>query len=153
MHSCDCTLYACRTIALFVHACSRELFLQWDLLGSWRDVSASCKSKHTSLCICRTPLHKALYLGNLQAAAALLQSGASLDIADHKGRLPLDLLSAELKAQWQAEQGQLSRGHGSRTGGRLVERSCSHGGSVMFSWGNGANLQLGTGECAPPSGT
>ncbi|EIE21610.1 RCC1/BLIP-II [Coccomyxa subellipsoidea C-169] len=68
-----------------------------------------------------TSLHRALYLGHLSAAALLLDAGAQLSIQDFKGRIPLDLLSASLKAY-------------------LLSGTASE----VYSWGNGANYQLGT---------
>ncbi|CAL8469414.1 g8955 [Coccomyxa elongata] len=68
-----------------------------------------------------TSLHRALYLGHLSAAALLLDAGALLSIQDYKGRTPLDVLSTSLKAQL--------------LGGTTSE---------VYSWGNGANYQLGT---------
>ena len=32
----------------------------------------------------RTPLHRALYWGNIHAAARLLEAGAAVNLADHK---------------------------------------------------------------------
>ncbi|KAK9908199.1 hypothetical protein WJX75_004163 [Coccomyxa subellipsoidea] len=68
-----------------------------------------------------TSLHRALYLGHLSAAALLLDAGAQLSIQDFKGRVPLDLLSSSLKAH-------------------LLSGTVSE----VYSWGNGANYQLGT---------
>lgn len=88
----------------------------------------------------RTPLHKAIYLGNIRCAVRLLQADTSLSLTDSKvhthailpnctptatctqGRTPLDLASHELKTYLRG----------------------MHVGDV-FSWGHGANYQLGTG--------
>ena len=38
------------------------------------------------MAVCRTPLHKALFLGRLVAAGILLEGGAQLNIQDHQVR-------------------------------------------------------------------
>ncbi|KXZ47089.1 hypothetical protein GPECTOR_38g326 [Gonium pectorale] len=73
----------------------------------------------------KTPLHRALYLGHLAAAAKLLQAGAALEAPDHKERTPVDLVSAELQRMPVAGTGRCS---------------------CIYSWGSGANYQLGTGS-------
>lgn len=70
-----------------------------------------------------TALHRALYFGNLRIAAALLEADASLTQPDWRGRLPLDLLSEELKPF-------LPDG----------------GPGEVYTWGNGTNYTLGTGS-------
>lgn len=54
-------------------------------------------------------LHRALHLGQLRSAAALLASNASLGLSDWRGRTPLDLLSAELKEFLRPEEGEGGR--------------------------------------------
>ncbi|GIL45680.1 hypothetical protein Vafri_2878 [Volvox africanus] len=72
-----------------------------------------------------TPLHRAVYLGHLAAVATLLQAGAAADISDLQGRTPVDLLSSELR--------------------RLPAEGDGRSSSI-YSWGSGANYQLGTGS-------
>lgn len=69
-----------------------------------------------------TALHRALHFGALRIARALLAAGASLEQTDWRGRAPLDLLSAELRA--------------------LIPAA---GPGELFAWGNGGNYALGTG--------
>lgn len=73
-----------------------------------------------------TPLHRALYWGNLRAAVMLMNHGASIVATDWQGRIATDLISAELKDV-------------------LVhsEATVTHG--DVFSWGSGTNYALGTG--------
>lgn len=116
----------------------------------------------------RTPLHKALYLGHLSTAALLLRAGASLEITDHKGRQPADLISSELRQRlgpWTGKLLQENRPASSgaaaaavaaaaRSGSAPAEdapqRRQQVGGSVehsaVFAWGSGANWQLGVGS-------
>lgn len=71
-------------------------------------------------------LHRALHFGHLAVASVLLQSGASITLEDSKSRTPVDLLS-----------GPVSQIIGSSQGSVATE---------VFSWGSGANYQLGTGN-------
>lgn len=71
-------------------------------------------------------LHRALHFGHLAVASALLQSGASIMLEDSKSRTPIDLLS-----------GPVSKAVGSDPDSIATE---------LFSWGSGANYQLGTGN-------
>lgn len=71
-------------------------------------------------------LHRALHFGHLAVASILLQSGASLTLEDSKSRTPVDLLS-----------GPLSEVVGSGRNSVVTE---------VYSWGSGANYQLGTGN-------
>ena len=85
-----------------------------------------------------TPLHRALHRGHLRVAAVLLErGGASLHSpADHRGRTPLDLLTARCKrllpwtsawtSPWTSQQREAT--------------PCD-----VYSWGSGVNFQLGTG--------
>ncbi|KAL6521240.1 hypothetical protein OROGR_017809 [Orobanche gracilis] len=71
-------------------------------------------------------LHRALHFGHLAVACVLLQYGASLTLEDSKSRTPVDLLS-----------------------GPVLQSLENHSNSVateVFSWGNGVNYQLGTGN-------
>lgn len=70
-------------------------------------------------------LHRALHFGHLAIAGVLIEAGASVLLEDSKGRTPVDLLSGPLK--------------------QVVDDLNNAGGSEVFSWGNGANYQLGTG--------
>lgn len=67
-------------------------------------------------------LHYAFYWGHMAMGVRILQAGASLHTVDDKGRTPVDILSAQLKAHQK-------------------DTTCPE----VFSWGNGANYQLGTG--------
>ncbi|OVA00878.1 Regulator of chromosome condensation [Macleaya cordata] len=71
-------------------------------------------------------LHRALNFGHLAVASILLQSGASLTLEDSKSRTPVDLLS-----------GPVSQVVGSERNSVAME---------VYSWGSGANYQLGTGN-------
>ncbi|OWM73200.1 hypothetical protein CDL15_Pgr001314 [Punica granatum] len=71
-------------------------------------------------------LHRALHFGHLAVASILLQSGASIMLEDSKSRTPVDLLS-----------GPISQVVGSGRDSVATE---------VFSWGSGANYQLGTGN-------
>ncbi|KAG2405376.1 PH, RCC1 and FYVE domains-containing protein [Vigna angularis] len=71
-------------------------------------------------------LHRALHFGHLAAASILLQHGASITLEDSKSRIPVDLLSGSV---FQA----LGNEHSSVA-------------TEVFSWGSGANYQLGTGN-------
>ncbi|XP_044499893.1 uncharacterized protein LOC123221194 isoform X2 [Mangifera indica] len=70
-------------------------------------------------------LHRALHFGHLAVANVLLQSGASMTLEDCKSRTPVDLLSGPVLQTVGPE-------HNSAT--------------EVFSWGSGANYQLGTGN-------
>ncbi|KAK6942474.1 Ankyrin repeat [Dillenia turbinata] len=71
-------------------------------------------------------LHRALHFGHLAVASVLLQSGASITIEDSKCRTPVDLLSGPVL--------------------RVTGTDCSSVATELFSWGSGANYQLGTGN-------
>ncbi|ESQ49713.1 hypothetical protein EUTSA_v10019953mg [Eutrema salsugineum] len=71
-------------------------------------------------------LHRALHFGHLAVASVLIDSGASFTLEDIKSRTPVDLVSGPV-AQVIGEQ------HNSVA-------------TEVFSWGNGANYQLGTGN-------
>ncbi|GKV07577.1 hypothetical protein SLEP1_g19330 [Rubroshorea leprosula] len=71
-------------------------------------------------------LHRALHFGHLAVASILLQFGASITLEDSKSRTPIDLLS-----------GPVSQVVGSEHDSVVTE---------VFSWGSGANYQLGTGN-------
>jgi hypothetical protein len=63
-----------------------------------------------------------------------------------QGRLPLDLVSKELKQQLLlAKQGSSAAAAGPKQARAAADASVS-GFSCLYSWGNGANLTLGTGE-------
>eukprot|EP00210_Caulerpa_lentillifera_P004267 g4070.t1 len=68
-------------------------------------------------------LHKSLYFGHIRSAAYLIKKGANLELPDQESRTPLDLINSELSP-------------------------CSRGSSQaeVYSWGSGANYQLGTGK-------
>eukprot|EP00798_Chlamydomonas_sp_ICE-L_P029260 gene29260-12503_t len=111
-----------------------------------------------------TPLHRAVYFGNLSLAAPLLLADASTDIQDHKGRTPLDLLTKELKncapptapasaPDHQRTSGTPSPGSSYQQHGISscqvsihAASSAAQPGSALYSWGCGANYQLGTGS-------
>ncbi|KAM1635623.1 hypothetical protein ACFX13_013935 [Malus domestica] len=71
-------------------------------------------------------LHRALHFGHLAVASILLQSGASITLEDSKFRTPIDLLSGPVMQA-------LQNGDNSVT-------------TEVYSWGSGANYQLGTGN-------
>lgn len=71
-------------------------------------------------------LHRALHFGHLAVASVLLQSGASITLEDCKSRTPVDLLSGPVLQA-------VGSGHNSVS-------------TEVFSWGSGANYQLGTGN-------
>ncbi|XP_043698410.1 uncharacterized protein LOC122649110 [Telopea speciosissima] len=71
-------------------------------------------------------LHRALHFGHLAVASVLLQSGASLTLEDSKCRTPVDLLSGPVMQA-------VGNGHDAAV-------------TEVFSWGSGANYQLGTGN-------
>ncbi|KAF5725733.1 hypothetical protein HS088_TW23G00460 [Tripterygium wilfordii] len=71
-------------------------------------------------------LHRALHFGHLAVASILLQSGVSTILEDSKYRIPVDLLS-----------GPVLQAVGSGQNSVATE---------VFSWGSGANYQLGTGN-------
>ncbi|XP_022742077.1 uncharacterized protein LOC111293582 isoform X3 [Durio zibethinus] len=70
-------------------------------------------------------LHRAVHFGHLAVASVLLQSGASITLEDSKCRTPVDLLSGPVLQVF-------GDGQDSAT--------------EVFSWGSGANYQLGTGN-------
>ncbi|KAL5708849.1 hypothetical protein ACHQM5_019602 [Ranunculus cassubicifolius] len=71
-------------------------------------------------------LHRALHFGHLAVASILLQSGGSLALEDSKSRIPIDLLSGPVF--------------------QVVGNERSTVFTEVFSWGSGANYQLGTGN-------
>ncbi|KAF2288172.1 hypothetical protein GH714_004789 [Hevea brasiliensis] len=73
-----------------------------------------------------TSLHRALHFGHLAVASILLQSGASITVEDSKSCMPVDLLSGPVLQA-------IGDGHDSVA-------------TEVFSWGSGANYQLGTGN-------
>lgn len=70
-------------------------------------------------------LHRALHFGHLAVAGVLIEASANLLLEDSKGRTPVDLISGPVK--------------------QVISASSNAGGMEVFSWGNGANYQLGTG--------
>ncbi|KDP39680.1 hypothetical protein JCGZ_02700 [Jatropha curcas] len=73
-----------------------------------------------------TSLHRALHFGHLAVASILLQSGASITLEDCKSRTPVDLLSGPVLQAIGDERDSVA--------------------TEVFSWGSGANYQLGTGN-------
>ncbi|XP_061343337.1 uncharacterized protein LOC133289425 [Gastrolobium bilobum] len=71
-------------------------------------------------------LHRALHFGHLAVASILLQHGASMTLEDSKSRIPVDLLSGSVS--------------------QVLGNECSSVATEVFSWGSGANYQLGTGN-------
>ncbi|KAH1149870.1 hypothetical protein GYH30_044067 [Glycine max] len=71
-------------------------------------------------------LHRALHFGYLAAASILLQHGASITLEDSKSRIPVDLLSGSVFQVLGDEHSSVA--------------------TEVFSWGSGANYQLGTGN-------
>ncbi|KAF8403441.1 hypothetical protein HHK36_011545 [Tetracentron sinense] len=71
-------------------------------------------------------LHRALHFGHLAVASILLQNGASFILEDSKCRTPIDLLSGPVSQV-------VGIGHNSVA-------------TEVYSWGSGANYQLGTGN-------
>ncbi|CAJ2672066.1 unnamed protein product [Trifolium pratense] len=71
-------------------------------------------------------LHRALHFGHLAVASILLQHGASITLEDSKSRIPIDLLSGNVF--------------------QVVGNEHSSVATEVFSWGSGANYQLGTGN-------
>ncbi|XP_027350889.1 uncharacterized protein LOC113861959 isoform X2 [Abrus precatorius] len=69
-------------------------------------------------------LHRALHFGHLAVGSVLLQHGASITLEDSKSRLPVDHLSGSVCQVFGNEN--------------LA--------TEVFSWGSGANYQLGTGN-------
>ncbi|GAX76187.1 hypothetical protein CEUSTIGMA_g3631.t1 [Chlamydomonas eustigma] len=86
-----------------------------------------------------TCLHQALYLGNLAAAQKLLVASASLDTLDLQSRTPLDLVAQELRMA-DTKNGD-NRPSSSMGICRPESSKC-----MLYSWGSGANYQLGTGS-------
>ncbi|KAH9323751.1 hypothetical protein KI387_018390, partial [Taxus chinensis] len=70
-------------------------------------------------------LHRALHFGHLAVAGVLIEAGASLTLEDSKARTPVDLLSGPVQQVFETNN----------------ERA-----TEFYSWGNGANYQLGTGN-------
>ncbi|GLJ32823.1 hypothetical protein SUGI_0661090 [Cryptomeria japonica] len=70
-------------------------------------------------------LHRALHFGHLAVAGVLIEAGASLTLEDSKGRTPVDLLSGPVQQVFETN---------------------NEGATEFYSWGNGANYQLGTGN-------
>lgn len=71
-------------------------------------------------------LHRALHFGHLAVAGVLIESGASLTLEDSKAQTPIDLVSGPVQL--------------------VVSKENNAGTTDLFSWGNGANYQLGTGN-------
>ncbi|KAL5547330.1 hypothetical protein UlMin_007017 [Ulmus minor] len=72
-------------------------------------------------------LHRAMHFGHLAVASILLQSCASITLEDSKSRTPIDLLSGPVS--------------------QVVGTGCSSSvATEVYSWGSGANYQLGTGN-------
>lgn len=71
-------------------------------------------------------LHRALHFGHLAVASVLLQHGASITLEDSKSRIPVDLLSGTVF--------------------QVLGNENSSVATEVFSWGSGANYQLGTGN-------
>ncbi|XP_050370307.1 uncharacterized protein LOC126788363 isoform X2 [Argentina anserina] len=71
-------------------------------------------------------LHRALHFGHLAVASILLQSGASITLEDFKYRTPVDLMSGPVLQVLGSERSSVT--------------------TEVFSWGSGANYQLGTGN-------
>ncbi|KAK1297300.1 Ultraviolet-B receptor UVR8 [Acorus calamus] len=71
-------------------------------------------------------LHRALHFGHLAVASVLLQSSASLTLEDSKSRTPVDLLSGPVS--------------------QVVGNGVDSVATEVYSWGSGANYQLGTGN-------
>lgn len=72
-------------------------------------------------------LHRALHFGHLAVAGVLIEAGASLTLEDSKAQTPIDLLSGPVQQV-------------------LSNKENNAGSTDLFSWGNGANYQLGTGN-------
>ncbi|CAI0433062.1 unnamed protein product [Linum tenue] len=70
-------------------------------------------------------LHRALHFGHLAVANVLLQSGACITLEDSKFRTPVDLLSGPVA--------------------QVLGDECNSA-TEVYSWGSGANYQLGTGN-------
>ncbi|KAG0555654.1 hypothetical protein KC19_12G185700 [Ceratodon purpureus] len=70
-------------------------------------------------------LHRALHFGHLAVAGVLIEAGASLVLEDTKGRIPIDLISGPVN--------------------RAIANPLNSGLTEVYSWGNGANYQLGIG--------
>ncbi|KAG7580547.1 Regulator of chromosome condensation RCC1 [Arabidopsis suecica] len=71
-------------------------------------------------------LHRALHFGHLAVASVLIDSGASFTLEDIKLRTPVDLVSGPVA--------------------QVIGEQQSSVATEVFSWGNGANYQLGTGN-------
>ncbi|CAN7107912.1 unnamed protein product [Brassica rapa subsp. narinosa] len=71
-------------------------------------------------------LHRALHFGHLAVASVLIDSGASFTLEDIKSRTPVDLVSGPVA--------------------QVIGEKHSSVATEVFSWGNGANYQLGTGN-------
>ncbi|EOA29778.1 hypothetical protein CARUB_v10012869mg [Capsella rubella] len=71
-------------------------------------------------------LHRALHFGHLAVASVLIDSGASFTLEDIKLRTPVDLVSGPVA--------------------QIIGEQQSSVATEVFSWGNGANYQLGTGN-------
>lgn len=71
-------------------------------------------------------LHRALHFGHLAIASILLQHGASITLEDSKSRIPVDLISGNVFQVFGNEHSSVA--------------------TELFSWGSGANYQLGTGN-------
>ncbi|KAK7290657.1 hypothetical protein RIF29_05231 [Crotalaria pallida] len=71
-------------------------------------------------------LHRALHFGHFAVAGILLQYGASITLEDTKSRIPVDLLSGPVFQVLGNDRNEVA--------------------TEVFSWGSGANYQLGTGN-------
>ncbi|CAK7341477.1 unnamed protein product [Dovyalis caffra] len=71
-------------------------------------------------------LHRALHFGHLAVASIFIQSGASITLEDCKSRTPVDLLSGPVL--------------------QVIRDGFNSVATEVFSWGSGANYQLGTGN-------
>eukprot|EP00252_Welwitschia_mirabilis_P019140 TRINITY_DN4353_c0_g1_i1.p1 TRINITY_DN4353_c0_g1~~TRINITY_DN4353_c0_g1_i1.p1 ORF type:complete len:1124 (+),score=296.88 TRINITY_DN4353_c0_g1_i1:577-3948(+) len=83
-------------------------------------------------------LHRALHFGHLAVAGVLIDAGASLTLEDSKGQIPADYLSGPLR---KVVFGEKNKDWPSRD-----EQVNANWYTELFSWGNGANYQLGTGN-------
>ncbi|CAN8269854.1 unnamed protein product [Cochlearia groenlandica] len=71
-------------------------------------------------------LHRALHFGHLAVASVLIESGVSFTLEDIKSRTPVDLVSGPVA--------------------QVIDVQENSATTEVFSWGNGANYQLGTGN-------
>ncbi|KAE9599647.1 hypothetical protein Lal_00046174 [Lupinus albus] len=71
-------------------------------------------------------LHRALHFGHFAVAGILLKHGASITLEDPKSRIPVDLISGPVFQVFGNDRNSVA--------------------TEVFSWGSGANYQLGTGN-------